>query len=204
MEFRNREHAAELLIPLLRKYIGGDGVVFAIPRGGVPIGRILADHLHWPLKPLLIKKIGHPTNTEYAIGAVSLDQVLLDDLVEPVSNLYLENEVYRLRRMLQDCANLYGQESVQLDLLGKTVIIVDDGIATGRTLLAGVLYLRKYNPTKIIVAVPVAAREAAVRIQKEVDEFICLHTPEQFVGVGEFYSYFPQVNDEQVITLLHV
>ncbi|MFM7218369.1 MAG: phosphoribosyltransferase [Bacteroidota bacterium] len=197
MIFKDRLDAAEQLVPHL-KHIKGPGVVFAVPRGGVPMGRYVAHFLGWPLRPLLIKKIGHPQNPEYAIGAVTLDGVEMDSIPADVSETYLEQEARKLTGLLKQRQQAYGFFDADKSLAGKTVLVIDDGVATGRTLLAGITWLKRKNPDSIILAVPVAASEALDKLEAVCDRVICLYQPEEFFGVGQFYESFPQVEDEDV------
>lgn len=199
---KNREDAAQQLADRLEKYSGNDGVVLAIPRGGVPIGYEIAKRLDWPLDIVLSKKIGHPTNKEYAIGAVSLNGYILNQNV-PVSRDYLETEVARIRTELQDKYHKYMDDKDPIILTDKIVILADDGVATGQTILSTIELLRRGNPEKIVVAVPVSSPEALRKIEEQVEEVICLGTPEDFRAVGQFYESFEQVSDEEVMDKLH-
>ena len=200
--FLNRTDAAVRLLAELDFLKGEDGLVLAVPRGGVPLGRIIADGLGWPLVPLLIKKIGHPANPEFAIGAVTLEGAFTEDHPADVDPEFLKEEILRLRKLLSDRQRqlLHGREPE--NCRGRTVLLVDDGAATGKTLLAGIQLLRAQLPLKIIVAVPVASADAATRLRSAADRLVCLLTPEDFFGVGQFYQEFPQVEDEEVERLL--
>ncbi len=202
MQFKDRLDAAKQLAPLLEKYAGEDGVILAIPRGGVPIGHYLARQLHFPMELLMTKKLGHPQQPEYAIGAVSLEgEFVQRNLNVPAQ--YIENQVKNIRRKLQSRYKKFMGDRQPVDLKGKTVIIVDDGIATGRTILATLPILRQKQPKRLVVAVPVAPGEVAEMFEEVVDEFVCVHTPEQFFGVGQFYEDFDQVPDGQVVQLVN-
>lgn len=198
---RNRAEAAEMLADRLAAYTGEAGVVLAIPRGGVPVAAPIAKKLGMPLEVVLTKKIGHPSNPEFAIGAVSLDSVIVDERAE-VPQQYIEQEVPRIREKLRQKYKLFMGERKHVPLQGKTAIIVDDGIATGKTLMATVELVKKEQPRKIIVAVPVAPQSAVVRFQSMVDEVVCLLVPPFFQAVGQFYEEFDQTSDEEVIRLL--
>lgn len=201
MMFKNRYDAALKLIPFLEKYKNERGVVFAIPRGGVPIGYYISKHYNLPLELLLTKKIGHPGNEEFAIGAVSLEDYIIDER-HNIPESYIENEIKRIRESLKERYKKFMGDRKPVDMEDKIVIIVDDGIATGNTLLAAIRMMRQKHPKKIVVAVPVAPREAAEKIKKHVDDFICLHIADDFYGVGQFYLDFSEVSDEEVIQLL--
>jgi len=202
MLFKDRHDAALQLIPALEKYRNTPGVIFAVPRGGVPIGYYIARHYDLPLELLLIKKIGHPMNKEVAIGAVSMEDFEVDGRYALPPG-YVEKEVREISSALhQRYKRFMGEYHKPVDVTGKTVIIVDDGVATGNTVLAAIRVMRKKNAGKIVVAVPVASPDSADRIRKQADELICLYTPDDFMGVGQFYSDFAQVSDEEVEQLL--
>jgi predicted phosphoribosyltransferase len=201
MFFKNRIDAAKQLIPLLNKYIGQDCIVLAVPRGGVPMGCILAEKLHFPLDLLMVKKIGHPHNPEYAIGAVSLEDCLIDK-DSGIEMDYFDYETEKLREKMQARYEKFMGKKQPLSLKNKTVIIVDDGIATGYTLKAGIQFIRHNHPKKIVVAVPVAPPEAASEFEKLCDDFVCHDVSMSFQSVGMFYEDFDEVTDEEVIQIL--
>lgn len=198
---RNRETAARLLAERLEKYRGQQGVVLAIPRGGVPVAAPIARHLGMPLEVTLSKKIGHPANPEFAIGSVSLDSVQVDARAD-VPPAYIAAEVERIREGLRQKYSLYMGNRVHVPLQDRVAILVDDGIATGKTLLATIDLVKKEQPRKIVVAVPVASPSAYETVSSLVDEVVCLLVPISFQAVGQFYEEFSQVSDEQVIELL--
>ncbi|ARS36475.1 phosphoribosyltransferase [Pontibacter actiniarum] len=200
-QIRNRKEAAELLAQRLEKYRGEQGVVLAIPRGGVPIGADIARKLGMPLEVTLAKKIGHPMNAEFAIGAVSLDSVAVDERAE-VPQEYIDAEVGRIRQSLKQKYDLFMGNRQHIPLKGRVVLIVDDGIATGKTLEATIKLVGKEQPRKIVVAVPVAPPAAAAHFSQLADDFVCLLVPSSFQAVGQFYEEFGQVSDDLVIKLL--
>lgn len=200
--FKDRYEAAMLLALKLEKYRNQDGVVLAIPRGGVPVGYVVARELGLPLELVLSKKIGHPYSPEYAIGSVSLHGVVVDENVVDVSSEYIRNEVERLKNILKEKFNLYMGNRKPIDLHNKIVIVVDDGIATGHTIKATIEAIRRSWPKKIVIAVPVAPPSTVIRLSELVDEFICLYTPDDFQAVGRFYKDFSPVEDEVVIRLM--
>lgn len=200
--FKDRNEAAILLAKKLDKYKHKDGVVLAVPRGGLPVGFIIAKELGFPLEVVLSKKIGHPRNPEFAIGSVSLHGAIINDGVLDVSTDYIQNEANRIQKSLKEKFKLYMGKRKQINLKDKTVIIVDDGIATGSTILATIDVIRKSGPREIIVAVPVAPPSAVDKFTNAVDEFICLLIPDDFMGVGQFYENFSQVSDEEAIQIL--
>jgi len=200
--FKDRYDAAMELALRLEKFKGEDGIVLAVPRGGVPIGYVIARDLGFPLEIILSKKIGHPNNPEFAIGSVSLDGIIINEDVSDVSKDYINREADRIFKDLKTKFKYYMGDREPSDLKNKTVIVVDDGIATGSTIIATVLSVRKKNPKKIIIAAPVSSPSAINKLKSISDEFICLSFPQNFMGVGQFYSDFSQVQDEEVIQLL--
>lgn len=201
MIFKNREEAAILLCKPLEKYKNSNGVVLAVPRGGVPVGCILADKLQLPLDVILAKKIGYPTNKEYAIGSVTTDHIIFENHPD-VSPEYYKSESQRIQNELKLKYHLFKGGTKSVDLNGKIVILTDDGIATGNTLAICIESIKRKNPAKIIVAVPVAPGDTARRFRKLADEFICLVEADDFSGVGQFYRDFRQVDDDEVIELM--
>lgn len=199
----DRKEAGMLLSEKLEKYQDSDAIILAVPRGGVPVGYEIAKNLHLPLDIILSKKIGHPSNKEFAVGAVSLDSIVIDELLD-IPTDYIEREIKQLRESLQDKYNLYMGNRKPADVKGKTVIVVDDGIATGNTLLVSIEMLRKSKPKKIVVAVPVVPYDTVKVFQKKADEFVYLIASKDFRGVGGFYEDFDQVNDDEVIRMLAV
>ncbi len=204
MLFRDRTYAAFLLEERLRKYKGCDGLVLAIPRGGVPIGYQLAHLLHLPLDIILSKKIPHPANEEFAIGSVSGDEVVYDmACAGDTPSDYITHEVKRIQHDNAARYKSFQMGRTPASIAGKIVILTDDGIATGNTLRACIQCIRKQHPEKLIVAVPVASMEAINKLSPMVDEFISLYMPQHFHAVGEFYENFSPVEDEEVKRLLH-
>ncbi len=199
--FKDRLDAAIRLTHKLEKYKNQDGVVLAVPRGAVPMGCYMAHELKLPLDLVMTKKLGHPMNREYAIGAVSLESSFIEDR-QDVPEEYIIAETQRIQEQLRERYAKFMGGSKPVTLKNKIVIIVDDGIATGRTLMAAIKMIRSRDPKKIVVAIPVAPPESAKKIIELVDEFICLYLPEQFYGVGMFYEDFSEVNDEEVSTLM--
>ena len=200
--FQNRHDAAVRLTARLLKYRGEDGIVLAIPRGGVPIGEVVARELGFPLEVALAKKIGHPANREYAIGVVTLAGVFVNKNAAEVSEEYIREETARLQVRLRESLRLFMDGRPLTSLKGKTVVVVDDGIATGHTMLGAVEAIRSSNPGKLIVAVPVASPHVAQLLHPSVDEFIYLSLPSDFRAVGRYYVEFEQVSDDEVIRLL--
>ncbi len=199
--YADRIEAGLILAGKLKKYAGETGVILAVPRGGVPLGFIIARELHLPLELLLSKKIGHPNNPEYAIGAVSLtDRVLIPHA--GVSDAYIESETTRLREKLRENYIKFMGDRKPTNLENKILIVVDDGIATGNTLMSTIQMLRNSKPAKIIVAAPVAPQSAVHKLSKVVDELVIPLIPKEFYGVGSFYEDFTQVSDDEVLHYL--
>lgn len=201
MIFQDREDAAMKLIPLLSKYKDEDGVVLAVPRGGVPIGYLIAKEYNYAIELLLTKKIGYPGNPELAIGAVSLENEVLDDHFK-ISQTYVQEQIKKIRQSLWERQKKFIGDRPTVSFENKTVIIVDDGIATGNTILLAIKLVRARHPKRIVIAVPVAPMRTAMKIEEQVDDFVCVHIPEFFSGVGQFYRDFTQVSDTEVIRLM--
>ena len=202
--FKDRFDAGRQLAKALQHYKNRDGVILAVPRGGVEIGYIVAKELELPLEIVLSKKIGHPHHSEFAIGAVSLEGRVVTERSD-VSDEYIEQETGRLRHLLRERYKKYYGERKPANLEDKIVIVVDDGIATGNTLLSTIELIRHHNPRWVVVAVPVAPPDSLRHIEeaKGVDEVVCLLSPRDFYAVGQFYENFDQVEDKEVIRLLH-
>ena len=205
--FKDRKEAAEKLYAALKSYQAKkDVVLLTIPRGALEMGKVLREKLKLPLDIVVTKKIGAPGNEEFAIGVVdpegnfSYDEGILASYGIPLS--YIEEEAERLKHVIKRRYEDYRGDAQPPELKRKTVIVVDDGIATGRTTEAAIDYLRRQQVKKIVLAVPVSAVDSASRLEKKVDEFICLERPLDFYAVGQFYENFPQVSDEEAIKIL--
>lgn len=203
--FKNRTEAGLLLAEKLKSFDHNKNViVVTIPRGGLPLGYTIATQLHVPLEIVLSKKIGHPANKEYAIGAVTLNDRILSDSTDTISEDYLMEETNNIRQLLkQRHDNYYGTKTAR-SLKEKIVILVDDGVATGHTLISSIKLIEKQKPSKIIVALPVGPQATIKKIEDMpcVDQTICLLTPYDFYAVGQFYKEFNQIDDTEVIKLL--
>lgn len=205
MLFHDRYDAGKRLAEKLEAYRGQNVEVFALPRGGVPLGAEIAGSLKVPLNLIITKKIGHPHNPEYAVGAVSeMGSVVYNqDEISEISPLWLEQEIKNLREEINRRRSVYLPGRCPTDLGGKTVVIVDDGIATGYTMAAAIEDLKKTKPTKIVVAIPVVPEEIALRIAGSVDELVSLRIEKFYLGaVGSYYENFSQLQDAEVIALL--
>ena len=205
MRFRDRTDAGIRLANALAKYQGEDLIIYALPRGGVPLGVEIAKRLNAPLDLLITKKIGHPRNPEYAIGAITEDgdPVCNQEEVEWVDRQWLEEETARMRLEIKRRREKYFGEIVQHPIEGKTVIIVDDGIATGYTMFASINEIKKRKPGKIVVAIPVTPEDIANKLRAIVDDLVSVQIDPFYLGaVGAYYDDFSQVEDEEVIALL--
>ncbi len=201
--FQDRTDAGLQLAEKLTFYKDQEVVVLAIPRGGLPLGSIVAKALNAPLDVALIKKIGHPYNKEYAIGAVSLESVIISDPVN-IPKGYIEEETSRIRDKLNQGYEQYYKEGKPHNIKDKIIILVDDGIATGNTLLATVELIHKQEPKAIVVAIPIAPPSSLKKFKDSpfVNEVICLETPYNFMAVGQFYEEFDAVSDQEAIRIL--
>jgi putative phosphoribosyl transferase len=202
MMYTDRQAASLKLIPLLEKFKNDNCVILAVPRGGVPVGYYIARNFNFPMDLLLTKKIGHPLNKEVAIGAVSLENEILDDYPY-ISREYIDDQILEIRESLKNRYENFVGDRTPVNVKNKTVIIVDDGIATGNTLLAAIKMIRGKSPKKIVVAVPVAPTDSAQKISDNVDELICPLITDDFRGVGSFYLNFSQVSDEEVVQFMN-
>jgi len=212
MIFRDRKEAGELLAEaILRKYNGTlyDPVVVAIPRGGVIVAKPIAEALNAPLTLVIPRKIGAPFNEEFAVGAVTEDGYVLmnPSITEEIAYRMGITKEYIERKALEEMKEIARRKQLYLQgreipITGKDVILVDDGIATGLTVKAAILSLKRQNPRKIILAVPVMPADKVSEFQNLVDDLIVLYTPEFFNAVGQFYYDFSQTTDEEVIEAL--
>mgnify|MGYP001147206296 CR=1 FL=1 len=207
MQFRDRREAGRALAKELAFLKGRpDIVVLAIPRGGVVIGFQVAQELGAPLDVYITRKIGAPYNPELALGAVASDGsvVLDDDLMHRlgVSSDFIEEEIAQQQTEIQRRIEKYRGGREAMDLTGKTVVLVDDGVATGATTLVTIRALKKQPLAKLILAIPVGPPDTIAKLSKEVDQVVCLSTPEPFWAVGAFYLVFDQTSDEEVTQLL--
>ncbi len=204
MIFLDRLEAGKLLAEKLKKYAHAGAVVLALPRGGVVLGRAVADALDAPLDIVVPRKIGAPSNEEYAIGAVTEtgEAVWNEEEKAAAGEAYCEKAAAEQRQEAQRRLKLYRQGRPARAISGKTVIIVDDGIATGLTMRAAIRTVRGERPARIVVAVPVAPADTVERMSGEADELIALQVPDVFYAIGAFYQEFDQVDDQMVIALM--
>ena len=207
-QFHNRTEAGQLLAKKLTKYADRPRVmVLALPRGGVPVACEVARRLHAPLDVFVVRKLGVPGHDELAMGAIATGgvRVVNDDVVQ---SLQIPDEVIDAvaageRRELDRREQAYRDDRPALEVRGCTVILVDDGIATGSTMRAAIAALRQQGVARIVVATPTAALATAEAMRGEADEFVAVITPEEFYGVGQWYANFAQTSDEEVRALLH-
>jgi putative phosphoribosyl transferase len=206
--FHDRREAGRALATLLRKFAGrADVVVLGLPRGGVPVAFEVAVTIGAPLDVFTVRKLGVPGHEEFAMGAIASGgaYVLSEEVIEAlgISHDDIARVARRERQELDRREHLYRDHRQYPVLEGKTVILVDDGLATGASMLVAVNALRQKGPAKIVVAVPVASLEAYSSLRGHADEVICCHVPDRFVGVGGWYEDFSQVGDDEVRRLLN-
>jgi putative phosphoribosyl transferase len=200
--YSDRIEAGHVLTGALQHFQYDSVLLLAVPRGGIPVAFVVAREFGFPLDLLLTKKIGHPLNPEYAIGAVSLT----DSIIVPhqgVTEDYVKVETERIRIQLRNMYAKFMGDKEPEKLSGKTVIVIDDGVATGNTLIGTIKMLKKENPKKIIIAVPVATLKAVNKLSTVVNQVICPQIPYGFAGVGSYYENFNQVNDEEALFCLN-
>lgn len=203
--FDDRGHAAERLLEPLLAYRGQHPLILAIPRGGVPIGRWLADRLGGDLDVVLVRKIGAPGHEEYAVGAVAENgEVWQAEHAESVGAdaRYIEQEAARQRAVIARRRDLYSPHRQAIDPAGRTVIVVDDGLATGATMRAALAAVRAKGPAKLVCAVPVASPRSVAEMRPLCDDVVCVAAPRDFMAVGQYYRDFPPVEDAEVVRLL--
>ncbi len=209
MVFADRVDAGKKLAERLQQYKGPNTIVLAIPRGGVVVGYEVAVALGAPLDVVIPRKIGAPEQPELAIGAIAANggevRVMDDHLIHAlgVTEHYIEAEVAKQLGEIERRRQMYRAGRPLPPLDDKTVVLVDDGIATGSTVLAAIRMLKKQHPGKLVLAVPVAPPDALDRLRAEVDDMVVLETPEMFFAVGAWYVEFAQTEDREVIDLLH-
>jgi putative phosphoribosyl transferase len=197
LPFIDRADAGRQLAGKLLHLKGGDPLVLAIPRGGVPVGFEVAKALGAPLDLVLVRKIGAPGQPELAIGAVvdggHAETVLNDEIVEDlaVPRDYIRDQTKRQLEEIERRRRVYLGDRPRPRIAGRTAIVIDDGVATGATVRAALLAIRRGGPGRLVLAVPVAPPDTVARLRKDVDELVCVDTPELFFAIGEFYRAFP-------------
>lgn len=207
MIFENRQEAGKQLAQKLRKYKGDkNAIILALPRGGVAVAKEVSRVLNLPMDLIVSRKIGAPENPEFAIGAIAEDfEGVFDKKSIAIFNIqeeYIKSEVEKEKKEMERRLGVYRAGRAPLNLEGKTAILVDDGIATGLTMIATINAAKIKGAEKVVVAVPVVSRDSAEKIKKLVDDIIYLDAPEFFAAVGQFYEVFNQIEDEEVIKLM--
>ena len=205
MVFEDRLDAATQLARALGKFRGKNPLVLAIPRGAVPMGRALADALEGDFDVVLVRKLGSPGNPEFAVGAVDeAGWTYVADYADEVgaSRAYLADETATQLATMRVRRTLYTPARPPIDPAGRIAIVVDDGIATGATMIAALHSIRARHPKRLVCAVPVGSRDSIERVRGHADELVCLDSPAGFSAVSEFYRVFPQVEDKDVVAAL--
>jgi putative phosphoribosyl transferase len=207
MRFRDRAEAGKMLADRLQEYAGHDDVVvLALPRGGIPVGFQLACRLGAPLDVLIVRKLGVPGREEFALGAIANGGVrILNDSVVAAIGIpddVVARVVSRERLELERRERLYRAGRAPLDLQGRTVIIADDGLATGASIRAATLAVRRHAPASITIAVPVAPQQTCNELRSDLGEIVCAWMPESFLSVDSYYDDFSQTTDDEVRQLL--
>ncbi len=201
--FTNRVEAGKRLASALTDFAGKNGIVLAIPRGGVVVGYEIAKALSLPLDIIIPRKIGAPDNPELAIGAMTEDgTIILDDNLITyigVQRDYIKAESERQKHEIERRLKLYRQNEPYPSLKGLDVVIVDDGIATGSTMKAALASVKNRGASTVTVAVPVGPPSTIKELKKQADRVVCLYAPEYFQAIGQFYTDFNQTTDEEVI-----
>lgn len=202
--FRDRVEAGRLLAEHLLKYKHRkDAIILAIPRGGIIVGRELSRRLGLPLDVVVIKKIGYPGNEEFAIGAAGPDDHYLNgEVTRDIDPDYVREQVRAKQREARARYRMLRGKRPAEPLKGRTVILVDDGIATGATVIMGIQMIRKQSPQAIVVAVPVAPPDTVTRLKGAADEVVAVEQPDDFMAIGQFYRDFTQVSDEEAVRAL--
>lgn len=205
MRFSDREQAATRLALRLAGYRGQHPLVLAIPRGAVPMAEIIADQLEGELDVVLVRKLGAPFQPELAIGAIDESGwAYISDVARlaGASTEYIEQEKRAQLELLHQRRQCYSGLAASADPAGRVVIVVDDGLATGATMIAALRAIRTKQPAKLVCAVPVAPPDTLEQVSSYADDMVCLETPLNFSAVGQFYEHFPQVSDEEVVEIL--
>jgi putative phosphoribosyl transferase len=203
--FADRREAGRRLAEALAHLKGEDVVVLGVPRGGVEVAAEVARAHGWPLDIVIPRKVGAPTNPELGLGAVAEGVRVLDERMIRqlgVTDDYLEQEIGAQEEEIRRRTAAYRKGRDAVTVMGKVAVVVDDGVATGGTAAAALRWARDQGASRVILAVPVAPREAVARLSKDADEVVCLAMPEPFFAVGQWYGSFPQTSDREVVALL--
>lgn len=205
MTFQNREHAARLLVQKLMKFKGKHPLILAIPRGAAPMAKLIAKELEGEVDVVLVRKLGAPYNPEFAIGSVDeTGWTYLADYAASSGGTkeYIEAEKQKQLEIMQRRRIQYTPIRPPIDPAGRFVIIVDDGLATGATMISALHATKAKNPAFLVCAVPVSPLDTISKVAEYADEVVCLETPANFYAVGQFYEEFYQVSDEEVVAIL--
>lgn len=205
MKFQDRMDAGKQLADTLQIRDPDNTVVLALPRGGIPLAIEIAEKFHLPLDMLLSKKIGHPSHSEFAVGAISenAEPILDESITDRLDSDWIEDEIKRLRKKMASRREQYAHIQEKRSIKDKTVIIVDDGIATGLTMKAAIRAAKEEKAGGIIIAVPVIPEDTYKELKTLADEVVAVEVPAFFLGaVGAYYNHFPQVEDEEVMEML--
>lgn len=203
MRFRNRDEAARQLAGRLSTYKGQNPLVLGVPRGAVPMARIIADALGGELDVVLVRKLRAPGQPELAIGAIDeAGTVLKGRYFDLADDDYLRDEIRTQQEVIRRRREMYTRAHTAIDPAGRIVVIVDDGIATGSSMLAAIRSIRARKPQRLIAAIGVAPVQTVGTMQSEVDELVCLHAAVNFAAVGQFFEDFSEVTDDMVVTAL--
>ena len=203
MYFKNRDDAARRLADRLVAYKGQNPLVLGVPRGAVPMARTIADALGGELDVVLVRKLRAPGQPELAIGAVDeAGRVLEGTYFDVADEEYVREEVRIQQDIIRARRQMYTRAQKAVDPVGRIVVIVDDGIATGSSMLAAIRSVRARKPRKLVVAIGVAPAQSVARIEAEADEVVCLYAPASFYAVGQFFNDFSEVTDEMVVSAL--
>jgi len=203
MRFKNRDEAAKQLAGRLAAYKGQKPLILGVPRGAVPMARTIADALEGELDVVLVRKLRAPGQPELAIGAVDeAGTVLKGHYFDVADEEYLREEIRTQQGVIRARREMYTRAQKAIDPAGRIVVIVDDGIATGSSMLAAIRSVRACKPRKLIVAIGVAPAQSLAQIEAEADEVVCLYAPADFYAVGQFFDDFSEVTDDMVVTAL--
>lgn len=205
MMFANRIAAARKLVEALSDYRDKNPLILAIPRGAVPMAKLIAEQLKGEMDVVLARKLRAPGNPEFAIGSIDESGwIYLTEYAQQVGadQDYINAEVTEQTKIIRQRRTQYTPERPPIDPAGRIVIIIDDGLATGSTMVAALHALRNQKPAELVCAIPVAPPETLRKLQDKADRIVCLSSPDNFYAVGQFYTDFPQVTDEEVIACL--
>jgi putative phosphoribosyl transferase len=203
--FSDRSEAGARLAEALGHLADEQVVVLGVPRGGVEVAAEVARLLRWPLDIVVPRKVGAPFNPELGLGAIAPGVRVLDEGMLKTLNVdrdYLENEIASQEEEIRRRTEAYRGDRDPVEIDGRVAVVIDDGVATGGTSAAALRWARERGASRVVLAVPVAPREAVMRLAKEADEVVCLATPDPFFAVGQWYEAFPQTSDGEVVALL--